>query len=208
MVKREKRKIPRKALEDLVLMCEWESKKSGEPASDIFKRYLGLMNKYADYFFDKPWPKDYCFEEATTFTDEDLDFLSENNKEFKERFDTMCLKKNMHLGGFMGVFGMFWTWQAYFKQFVRPELEPIVEAFKTFAANDENPKKVLDKLKERFDSVYLIHLSLVDMLENEYLDKTRGLLVARILELIHTEEGLPPCGEFRCKLQIEMLHEN
>jgi len=54
----------------------------------------------------------------------------------------------------------------------------------------------------------LIHASLIDLLENEYLDKEKDLLVAKILEMIHIEEGLPPCSEYRCKRQREMLHEN
>jgi hypothetical protein len=64
-------------------------------------------------------------------------------------------------------------------------------------------------LKEQFNNdVGLIHASLIDLLENEYLDKEKDLLVAKILELIHTEEGLPPCSKYRCKRQREMLHEN
>jgi len=206
-VKKEKRKIPRKALEPLMLMCEWESKESGESAAEIFKRYLGLMDKYADYFFNEPWPKKYDYDAATTFTDEDLEFLLENDEEFWERFETMCLKKNMYLEGFMGYFGMYWTKQAFYKEFIRPGLKPIIEAFKTYAEKDEDARSVLNRLKEQFD-VPPIHGALIDLLENEYLDEARSMLVARIFELIHTEEGLPPCGEYRCRLQREMLHEN
>jgi len=207
-VKKEKRKIPRKALEPLMEMCEWLSKETGKPATDIFKRYLGLMDKYADYFFSEPWPKDYVYEEATTFTDEDLDFLLKRDGKFWERFETICLKKNMYLEGFMGYFGMYWTRQAFYEEFVRPGLKPIWEAFEKYAEKDEDARSVLDKLKEQFKEVVYIHASLIDLLENEYLDKATGLLAARILELIHTEEGLPPCGEYRCKLQRKKLHEN
>ena len=188
-------------------MCEWESKESGESAAEIFKRYLGLMDKYADYFFSESWPKDYDHQRAMTFTDEDLDFLLENEGDFWERFEIICLKKNIYLEGFMGLFGMYWTRQAFYKEFIRPGLMPVIEAFKAFAEKAEDARSVLEELKEQYD-VRLIHAALVDLLDNEYLDKAGDLLVARIFELIHTEEGLPPCGEYRCKLQREMLHKN
>jgi len=188
-------------------MCEWESKESGESAAEIFKRYLGLMDKYADYFFSEPWPKDYDFERSTAFTDEDLDFLLEKDGEFWDRFEAMCLKKNMCLEGFMGYFGMYWTRQAFYKEFVRPGLMPVVEAFRACAEEDRDARSVLGKLKEQFE-VRLIHDGLVDLLENEYLDEAKNLLVAKVLELIHTEENLPACHKYRCKLQREMLHEN
>lgn len=187
-------------------MCKMLSEER-EPASDVFKRYIGLMNKYADYFFDKPWPSKYDYEEATTFTDEDLEFLYENEEEFWERFQTMCLKKNMYLDGFMGIFGMYWTRQAFYEEFVRPGLKPILESFEMYAEKDEDPRSVLNKLNEQFD-VRLIHASLLDLLEHEYLDKTKGLLVANMLELIHTEEHLPPCGEYRCDLQRKEIRKN
>jgi len=187
-------------------MCKMLSEER-KPASEILKRYIGLMNKYADYFFDKPWPPKYDYEEATTFTDEDLEFLYENEEEFWERFETMCLKKNMYLDGFMGIFGMYWTRQAFYEEFVRPCLEPILEAFEMCAEKDEDPRSVLNKLKEQFD-VRAIHASLIDLLEHEYPDKAKSLLVANVLELIHTEEGMPPCGQYRCDLQRENILES
>lgn len=206
-MKRERRKIPRKALEPLMKMCEWLSWEREKPAKDILKRYLGLMKKYADYFFSEPWPKKYDYDEATSFTDEDLDFLLESDEEFWERFDVMRLKKNMYLEGFMGYFGMYWTKQAFYEEFIRPGLKPIVEAFEKYAEKDEDARIVLNKLKKQFE-VRLIHNSLVDLVEHEYLDKAKQMLVARMLELMHTEEGLPPCGKYRCELQREMLNEN
>jgi len=165
------------------------------------------MNKYADYFFSKPWPEKYDYDEATTFIDEDLEFLFENEKEFQDRYTTVSLKKNMGLEhGFMGYFGLFWTQQAFDERFFRPLYKHVLEAFDGFAQGDEDAGSVLNKLKKQF-GVRLIHNSLVDLVEHEYLDKLRGLLVARMLELIHTEEGLPPCGEYKCKCQREMLHE-
>lgn len=207
-MKKDKRKIPRKALEPLMEMCKWESKETGKPATDIFKRYLGLMDKYADYFFSEPWPKDYDYGRATTFTDDDLDFLLESDEGLLERFHTMCLKKNMCLEhGFMGYFGMFWTEQAFHEKFFRPMYKPVLEAFDGFSQKDEDARSVLNKLKKQFDA-RLIHDALLDLLENEYLDKAEDLLVARIFELIHTAEGLPQCGESRCEHRRKMLHEN
>jgi hypothetical protein len=188
--------------------CELLSKEWEEPATEIFKRFLQLMNKYADYFFSKPWPRKYDYDEAITFADEDLEFLFESKEEFQDRYTTVCLKKNMYLeGGFMGYFGMFWTEQAFHEKFFRALYRPVSEAFDSFAKGDENARSVLNKLKKQFE-VRLIHNSLVDLVEHEYLDKARGLLVARMLELMHTEEGLPPCGKYRCELQREMLNKN
>lgn len=188
--------------------CEWLSKEWGRPAAEIFKEFLELMNKYADYFFSKPWPKKYDYDEATSFTDEDLEFLFENEEEFQDRYTTVSLKKNMGLEhGFMGYFGMFWTEQAFDERFFRPLYKPVLEAFDSFAQGDEDARSVLNKLKKQF-KVRLIHDSLVDLVEHDYPDKSRALLVARMLELIHTEEGLPPCGEYDCKSQREMLNKN
>lgn len=206
-MKRERRKIPRKALEPLMETCEWLGREREKPSKDIFKRYLGLMNKYASYFFSEPWPKKYDHDEATSFTDEDLDFLVESDEEFGERFEVMCLKKNLYLEGFMGYFGMFWTKQGFYEEFIRPGLKSIVEAFEKFAEKDEDARSVLNKLKEQFE-VRLIHNGLVDLVEHEYLDKAEQMLVAGMFELMHTEEGLPPCGKYRCELQRKMLNKN
>lgn len=187
--------------------CEWLSKEWGRPATEIFKEFLGLMNKYDDYFFSKPWARKYDHDEATSFTDEDLEFLFEDEKEFQERYTTVSLKKNIYLeGGFMGYFGLFWTQQALDEMFFRPLYKRVLEVFDSLAQKDEEAGSVLNKLKEQFE-VRLIHNSLVDLVEHEHLDKPRDLLVAKMFELIHTEEGLPPCGEYDCKLQREMLHE-
>lgn len=202
MVKK-RRKIPRSALEPLMEMCEWISREGGETAAAIFKRYLGLMDKYDYYFFSEPWPKDYDFQKATTFTKEDREFLFGNEEEVQDRLDTVCLKKNMYLEGFMGYFGMHWTEQAFHKEFMRPKLKPISEAFLKCAENSDVAREILNKLKEQFKDIKLIHASLIDILETDYLDQMRDLRVAEILELIHTEEGLLLCDEYRCKLQRE-----
>jgi hypothetical protein len=91
------------------------SRLTGEPAGEILKGYFGLMDKYDYYFFSEPWPENYDFDNATTFTEADQAFLSANHEEFQERFWTVLLKKNLYLNGFMGI-GMMWTQQAYEEQ--------------------------------------------------------------------------------------------
>jgi hypothetical protein len=56
----------------------------------------------------------------------------------------------------------------------------------------------VNKLKEQF-SVKLIHDSLIDLLEHEYPDDSRLKLIKEMCELLHTDEGLPSCGETRCE---------
>ena len=186
--------------------CELLSKEWEKPAKEIFKNFLELMNKYADYFFSKPWPEKYDYEEATTFTDEDVDFLFESEEDFADRYTTVCLKKNMYLeGGFMGYFGMFWTQQAFDEKFVRPGYKPVLEAFDSFAQADKDARSVLNKLKEQF-SIRLIHNSLIDLLEHEYPDESTRRLIEEMFELLHTDEGLPSCGNARCKWYRRQKH--
>jgi len=198
LVKREKRKIPRNAVGPLMQTCEMLSDEWEKPAAEIFKNFLELINRYADYFFSKPWPEKYDYQEATTFTDEDIDFLLEGEDDLSDRYTVVSLKKNMNLEvGFMGYFGMFWTQQAFHEQFVRPGYKPILEAFDSFAKGDSDARGVLNRLKEQF-SAGLIHNSLVDLLEHEYPDESRRRLIEEMFELLHTDEGLESCGNAQC----------
>lgn len=198
-----KRRIPRAALADLADVCKFLGKQIGEPAAEVLKYYLALMEKYDYYFFSEPWQQEYNFEAATTFTDADQAFLFANEEEFAERLETVCLKKNIYLNGFMGIFGMFWTKQAYHEQFVRPKLKPVADAFVKYAEGSDDALGVLGKLKSEFQEVDFIHDGLVDYLETNYLDKQKGELMTKILEAIHTLEGLPECNAHRCKWQRE-----
>ena len=178
--------------------CEMLSKEWDKPASMIFKEFLELMNRYSDYFFSEPWPRKYDYGDATTFSDEDLDFLFECEEgDFVDRHMTVCLRKNMFLEGFMGYFGLFWTQQAFHEQFFRPLYEPVLEAFRSFAQEDKDARCVLKKLKEQF-SIRLIHDSLIDLLEHEYPDRSTKRLIEELFDLLHTDEGLPLCGHYRC----------
>jgi hypothetical protein len=198
LVKRKRRKIPRNAVEPLMQTCEMLSEEWKKPATEIFKGFLELMNKYADYFFRDPWPEKYNYEEATTFTDEDTDFLLQSEGDFADRYTTVCLKKNMNLeSGFMGYFGMFWTQQAFHEKFERPEYKPVLEAFEKYAQGDEDARSVLKRLREQF-SAGLIHDSLIDLFEHEYPDEPRRRLIEAMFELLHAHEMLPSCGDARC----------
>lgn len=178
--------------------CEMLSDEWEKPAAEIFKSFLELMNKYADYFFSKPWPEKYDYEEATTFTDEDIDFLLESEDDFADRYTTVSLKKNMNLEhGFMGYFGQFWTHQAFQEKFVRPRYKPVLEAFDTLARGEEDARKVLNTLKEQF-SAKLIHDSLIDLFEHTYPDESTRRLIEGIFELLHANEGLLSCENARC----------
>ena len=101
--------------------AEFESKYTHEPAGKILKGYIKLMDKYSDYFFDQPWPKDYNFEAATSFNETDHAFLAANNEEYGDRFQTMLLKKNLYLNGFNTMGMLLWTQQSYEKQFTSKE---------------------------------------------------------------------------------------
>jgi hypothetical protein len=108
---------------------------------------------------------------------------------------------------------MDWTQRAFHERFVRPELKPVSDAFLRYAESSDDAAEILDKLKAEFntaefDSVFIIHVALLDRLETEDLRPPQDLLVARILELIHTQEGLPMCSDYRCRLQREKLHKS
>jgi hypothetical protein len=199
LVKRVRRKLPRNALEPLMEMCEQYSEKWNEPATKIFRDFLELMSKYADYFFSKPWPKRYEVDEATTFTDEDVDFLFEGRKkELFDRYMTICLKKNMSIeDGFMGCYGMLWTQDALDKRFLKPVYKSVLIAFEKSVQENRNAREILDKLKEQF-SARLIHNSLVDLIEHGHPREGERKLIREIFELVHTVEGLEPCGNSMC----------
>lgn len=188
--------------------CESFSEYWGQPATAIFKEFLELMSEYAEYFFSKPWPEKYNYDEATKFTDEDVDFLSGGeDEEYDDRLKTVFLKKNINLElGFQGIFGWLWTQMAFEERFVRPSYKPVQEDFEDLKKRDMNPRNVLDKLKEKFD-IELIHDSMVDLVEHG-LYKPTSLLVGGILELLHKEEGLPPCHDHRCEWERKEFRTN
>ena len=119
-----KRSLPKAAIADLVECAEFESKYTKEPAADILKGYIKLMDKYSYYFFDSPWPKDFSFQYATTFNETDYDFLAAATKEdFNDKMETMYIKKNLFLTGFNTFGKLLWTYQAFEKQINEPTAE-------------------------------------------------------------------------------------
>jgi len=202
-----RKKIPRKTVERLMKHCEWLSKGSERTAAEIFSEYLELMKKYGDYFFRDPWPEKYDFKEATTFAEADREFLNEGTEgEYAERFETLLLRKNINLEhGFMRLIGPFWTWQAWHEEFIRPTYKPVQEVFDALSEADHDPRSVLATLKAQFE-IELIHDSLVDLAEHRYLEKSVDRLLAGLLELVHVEEGLPPCRTYQCTSQRKRLH--
>ena len=206
MVKR-RRKLPQAAVISLIATCELMSKFTGESAIETFQYYLGLIDKFDYYFFDSSWPEKFDHVVASTFTDEDLDFLFEVKEEYTERYDALCLKKNVFLDGFPAYFALLWTSKAYHKEFIRPLLMPISDAFLKLSENNESAPEVLGKLKDEFQSLGLIHFGLLDRLEVEYLDKPENLLLDKILDLIHTQEGYLECDNQRCRYRRQCLHK-
>ena len=120
---KKKSNLPRAALDDLLDACGVIGRICGKPPTEIFKRYLALMQKYESYFFNEDWPSAYDYDKATTFTAEERAFLSENEAEFAERLETVSLKKSIFLDGFM-FFGLIWTEEAYLSKSVKPKLAP------------------------------------------------------------------------------------
>jgi len=115
------KKIPRNALEPLTGLCELLSGISGhgETSASIFKRFLKGMNRYADHFFDQPWPKEYSFEAATRLNGTDSKFTAEARKdELEDRLYALCLKKSINLKDGFSPLGFFWTLWAFDEKLV------------------------------------------------------------------------------------------
>ncbi len=208
--------VPRAFLKQLMSSDEESSSKSGGmTAQDSFKDYLRLMDKYRDYF-SGPWPKKWDFKYATTFTQEDEEFIDEGEDDFVDRFLTVILKKNVSLEGFNAL-GFQWTYDAYREQFVKPDLKKTYEAFKALVKTGAGAEEILKKMLEN-QNVSFVHMSLVELLEDEpYLwdNKPLDQKVSEVLELIHTKEGYPECSEDeeypegnQCKRQREKLKKN
>lgn len=207
-MKAKKRKLPRAAIDQLMASAEHASEKDPESsAAEVFQEYLALMDKYSDYFFSEPWPEKNDIKRATTFTQEDTDFLDANDDEFVDRYLTVCLKKNISLAGFNWFAGVTWTMGAYHEQFIRPDLKLISNIFKELAQAGACAEDILVKLKEEDDDVPVVHWSLVDMLRVEPLDEKLSLKAGEVLELIHSKEGVEECEEDQCKWQRKKLKE-
>jgi len=94
------RRIPKRAAKSLTEYCAKLAKKTGRSPREIFKEYLELMNKYADYFFSDPWPEK--LDRKFRFSYEDMKFLegAESYEEEWDRFTLACLRRNISMEGF------------------------------------------------------------------------------------------------------------
>ncbi|NWF87758.1 hypothetical protein HXY32_08140 [Candidatus Bathyarchaeota archaeon] len=131
-------KIPKAAIKPLVEYCQKLSGEIGKPATHIFKEFLELMRKYADYFFGRPWPEklDKRFDPSNA----DSSFIksSKNYNEECERFTVVCLRRNMSLEGFdadgfnedFGFYGKKACWDCVVPDamWLREEIKRIEEA--------------------------------------------------------------------------------
>jgi hypothetical protein len=139
-----------------------------------------------------------------------LDFIDENDDEFADRVMTVLIRKNVSFEGFRSTFGVFWSWQAYRKQFIKPDLKKTYEAFKELVKTGISAEEILTKMLKQ-DEMGWIHRSLVELLEDDcrlWDNRALDLKVSEMLELIHTKGGYPECAEDehnRCKLQREKL---
>ena len=93
-------KIPKSAVKPLMEYCERLSEQTGKPAAQIFREYLELMKKYADFFFSWPWPEKP--DKQADLIDEDVKFIEGggSHEERYERFTLVCLRRNMSVEGF------------------------------------------------------------------------------------------------------------
>ncbi len=204
-----KRRIPKKAVEDLVETCEWVLKlgsKRSETPQELFSEYLSLMDRYADYFFSEPWPEEYDKDAATTITDEDEAFLFGNIKEFYDRRMTVCLRKNMYLGGFEGIYGLLRVQYAIKEKYFKPLYEWVMGEFEEMLKESNDARVLLDTLKADL-SISFIHDCFTDFLDGHYPDKDERKVINEILELLHTEEGMPPCDDYFCSWSRRMEEE-
>lgn len=148
------RKLPKAAIEPLLELCLKISKEIGKSACEIFKEYLELMNKYADYFFCELWPErlDKHFE----LSDADVDFIknARSYKEECERFVVVCLRRNLSTEGFdvqgfeedFKFYGNRECWDCVVPDavYLREQIQRIEQAVRKFEeeAKQENPSSI------------------------------------------------------------------
>lgn len=130
-----KRRLPKKALIPLMEFCEWiveeHRKLRGVSPAEFFRRLLEMMLKYQGYFFERPWPKRFVYEEAAYFSERDAEFIFEGGEEdeFFDRFLLAILKRLInHENGL--------TWEPFF-QWIYDALMDYLEKLVEEAREDE-----------------------------------------------------------------------
>jgi hypothetical protein len=102
VVVEKERRIPKVAVKPLLEHCQKLSVETERSAAEIFKEFLELMKKYADYFFREPWPEKLDKKFELELGDEDSRFIK-GGKSYRtecERFTVVCLRRNISLEGF------------------------------------------------------------------------------------------------------------
>lgn len=94
------RKLPKVAVKSLTEYCEKLASENNDSAMEIFRQDLELMKKYGDYFFSGPWPQKP--DDQFGLSEKQFEFV-EGGKDYSEkceRFQVVCLKRNISLEGF------------------------------------------------------------------------------------------------------------
>jgi len=191
--------IPREAVAPLLETCDWLVQLGGweESPEEIFKRFLGLMKKYKDYFFSEPWPLKYDHAVAMAITQADEEFLFANPDEYVDRELTVCIRKSMYMHGFIVYYGIMWVKNAIHKKFFWPVYEKILVCFDDIAKGGADAQGVIDGLKNDIP-VRFIHYSLVHRLETSYPSDAERKFIGQVLVLLHDKEGVPQCNGRFC----------
>jgi len=100
VIVQEEGRIPKVAVKPLLEHCQKLSEETGGSPAEIFKKFLELMKKYAEYFFGERWREK--LDRQFDFSDVDVDFIegSESYSEECDRFTLVCLRRNISLEGF------------------------------------------------------------------------------------------------------------
>jgi len=142
--------VPKSAVKSLLEYCNEKSRETGASAAEIFKNYLELMKKYADYFFSEPWPEKPDRKSEFDLGEVDQKFVDEGKSyaERVERFTVVCLRRNMSMEGFdsegfdedFGFYGKMGCWNCVVPNVsrIREDIERIEEAVRK---NEEEMKQ-------------------------------------------------------------------
>jgi hypothetical protein len=121
-----RKRLPKKAIAPLMEFCEWYVEGREESPVEFFRRLLENMNRYQDYFFDRPWPKEFVYRDAAEFTRKDIEFIknSRDDKEFVERAILVVVKKLINYKtGFQWAYPFEWILDALIERLEKEGIE-------------------------------------------------------------------------------------